>query len=96
MAKFPVGFTDGQLDHCNACIVDGGWILWCHYMVENIGAWYCCHGMTTWIMDGAHASTECCEAFHFIQPAYQDESKCHIRGMYRLLEYGLGALCTIW
>ena len=90
-----MGFTDGQLDHRNVRIVDSGGILWCSYMVEAIGAWYCRHGATAQITDGAHATAECCGAFHVIHLAYRDEGKCHIRGMYRLLEYGLGALCTI-
>ena len=93
MAKFPVGLADGQLDHCNAGIVDSGGILWCCYTVETIGAWYCRHGATTWVMDGAHATAECCRAFRVVKPAYRDESKCHVRSMYCLLEYG--ALCTI-
>ena len=96
VAKFPVGFADGQLDHRNARIVDSRRIIWCCYTVETIGTWYCCHGVTTWVMDGAHATTEYCRAFCIIQLAYQDESKCHVRGMYCLLEYGLGVLCTIW
>ena len=96
VAEFLVGFTNGQLDHHNACIVDGGGILWCCYMVGTIGMWSCRHGGTAWIMDGAYATAECCKAFCIVKPAYQDESKCHIRGMYCLLEYDLGALCTIW
>ena len=95
VAKFPVGFTDSQLDHHNACIVDSGGLLHCCYMVEAIGAQNCHHGATTWIMDGTHASTECCRAFHPIKPAYQNECECHIQGVYCLLEYGLGALHTI-
>ena len=95
VTEFPVHFADGQLDHCNARIVDSGGILWCCYKVEAVGTWYCRHGMTAQIMDGAHATAECCGAFCVVQLAYRDEGKCHIRGMYCLLEYGLGALCTV-
>ena len=67
----------------------------CCYAVETIGTQNCHHGATAWITDGAHATTECHGAFHIIKLAYQNECKCHIWGMYCLLDYGLGVLCTI-
>ena len=91
-----MGFTDSQLDHHNAHVVDGGGLLCCCYIVEAIGAQNCCHDVTTRVLDGAYAFTECHGAFCVIKPAYQNESECHIQGMYCLLEYGLGALCTVW
>ena len=95
VAEFLVGFTDGQLDHHNAHIVDSWGVLHCCYAVETIGAWNCCHGVTAQITDGAHVTAECHRTFCVVKLAYRVECKCHIWGMYCLLEYGLGALCTV-
>ena len=70
MTKFPVGFTDSQLDHCYACVVNSRGLLHCCYAVEAIGGWDCHHGVTTRVSGDAHAAAECCGAFHIVEPAY--------------------------